>query len=236
MLKLKLQYFGHVMWLIGKGPVAGKDWRQEEKGMTKDEMFGWHHWLNGHEFEQVPGVVDGQGSLVFWNPWDCKGWDTTESLNWTELNLLPNGLSWWLIGKESTCIVGDVGSVLGQKDPLEEGMTTHSSILSNKVPWTEEAGGLQSMWSQIVWHDRSDWACTCMQSFTKMDVCSHTFSCQNVSYTSWLLPYLLGTVPQSYLRSCLPGYSPCCVFFWQQIKKKKKTFSDHMSLCLYQKI
>ena len=54
MLKLKLQYFGYLMrrnWLIGKDPDAGKDWRQEEKGMTEDEMVGWHHWLNGHEFE-----------------------------------------------------------------------------------------------------------------------------------------------------------------------------------------
>ena len=52
MLKLKLQYFGHFVksWLIWKDPDAGKDWRQEEKGMTEDEMVGWHHWLNGHEF------------------------------------------------------------------------------------------------------------------------------------------------------------------------------------------
>ena len=51
-------------WLIGKDPDAGKDWRQEEKGMTEDEMVGWHHWLDGLEFEQAPGVGDGQGSLV----------------------------------------------------------------------------------------------------------------------------------------------------------------------------
>ena len=50
-------------WLIGKDPDAGKDWRQEEKGTTEDEMVGWHHWLNGHEFEQAPGVGDGQGGL-----------------------------------------------------------------------------------------------------------------------------------------------------------------------------
>ena len=46
-------------WLIGKNPDAGKDWRQEEKGITEDEMVGWHHWLNGHEFKQVPGVGNG---------------------------------------------------------------------------------------------------------------------------------------------------------------------------------
>ena len=66
MLKLKLQYFGHLMQRadIRKDPDAGKDWRQEEKGMTEDKMVGWHHWLNGHEFEQAPGVGKGQGSLA----------------------------------------------------------------------------------------------------------------------------------------------------------------------------
>ena len=65
-LKLKLQYTGSPdvkSWLIGKDPDDGKDWRQEEKGATEDEMVGWHHWLNGHEFEQVLGVSEGQGSL-----------------------------------------------------------------------------------------------------------------------------------------------------------------------------
>ena len=73
-------------WLIGKDPDAGKDWRQEEKGMTEDEMVGWHHWLDGHK--QAPGVGDGQGSLVCCSPWSHKELDTTEWLNWTELKLL----------------------------------------------------------------------------------------------------------------------------------------------------
>ena len=68
-------------WLIGKDPDTGKDWRQEEKGMTEDEMAGWHHWLDGHEFEQAPGVGDGQGSLVCCSPWGRKESDTTEWLN-----------------------------------------------------------------------------------------------------------------------------------------------------------
>ena len=55
-------------WLIGKDPDAGKDWRQEEKGTTEDETVGWHHWLNGHEFEQALGVGDGQGCLACCNP------------------------------------------------------------------------------------------------------------------------------------------------------------------------
>ena len=64
-------------WLTGKDPDAGKDWRQE-KGMTKDEIVGWHHWLYGHEFEQAPGVGDGQGSLVCCSPWGHKESDRTE--------------------------------------------------------------------------------------------------------------------------------------------------------------
>ena len=72
-------------WLIGKDPDAGKDWRQEEKGVTEDEMVGWHHWLDRHEFEQPSGVGDGQGSLVCCSPWGCKDLDMTERLNWTEL-------------------------------------------------------------------------------------------------------------------------------------------------------
>ena len=68
-------------WLTGKDPEAGKDWRREEKGTTEDEMVGWHHWLNGHEFEQAPGVGDGQGGLVFYSPWCHKESDMTERLN-----------------------------------------------------------------------------------------------------------------------------------------------------------
>ena len=72
-------------WLFGKDPEAWKDWRQEEKGMTKVEMVGWHHRLNGHEFEQASGVGDGQGSLPCCSPWGRKESDMTEWLNWTEL-------------------------------------------------------------------------------------------------------------------------------------------------------
>ena len=72
-------------WLIGKDPDVGKDWRQLEKGTTEDEMVGWHHWLNGHEFYQAAKVGDGQGSLECSSPWGGKESDTTERLNWTEL-------------------------------------------------------------------------------------------------------------------------------------------------------
>ena len=72
-------------WLIWKDPDAGNnDSRQEEKGTTEDEMVGWHHRLDGHEFEYAPGVGDGQRSLVYCSPWGRKELDMTEQLNWTE--------------------------------------------------------------------------------------------------------------------------------------------------------
>ena len=67
-------------WLIRKCSDAGKDWRQKEKGMTEDEMVGWHHWLNGHEFVQAPGDGGGQGSLVCCSPWSHKELDMIERL------------------------------------------------------------------------------------------------------------------------------------------------------------
>ena len=73
-------------WLIWKDLDAGKDWRWEEKGTTEDEMARWHHHLNGHEFEWTPGVGGGQGGLACCNSWGHKESDTTEWLNWTELN------------------------------------------------------------------------------------------------------------------------------------------------------
>ena len=73
-------------WLIGKDSDAGRDWGQEEKWMTQDEMAVWHHWLDGHESEWTPGDDDGQGSLVCCDSWGLKESDTTERLNWTELN------------------------------------------------------------------------------------------------------------------------------------------------------
>jgi len=72
-------------WLVGKDLDDGKDWGQEEKGTTEEEMVGWHPWLDGHEFEQAPGVGDRQGSLACCSPWGCKKSDMTEWLNWTEL-------------------------------------------------------------------------------------------------------------------------------------------------------
>ena len=70
-------------WVIGKDPDAGRDWGQEKKGTIEGEMVGWHHWFDGHKFEQALGVGDRQGSLACCTPWGRKALDTTERLNWT---------------------------------------------------------------------------------------------------------------------------------------------------------
>ena len=80
-------------WFIERDPDAGKDLRQEEKGTTEDEMIGWHHQLDGQEFEQALRVGNGQGSLVCCSPWGRKELDKTERLNWTDVKN-------WLIWKD----------------------------------------------------------------------------------------------------------------------------------------
>ena len=84
-------------WLIGKDSDPGRDWGQEEKGMTEDEMAGWYHGLDGHESEWTPGAGDGQGGLAWCNSWGCKQSDTTERLNWTELE---RGQGWVFLSQE----------------------------------------------------------------------------------------------------------------------------------------
>ena len=98
-------------WLIWKDPDAGKDWRQEEKGTTEDEMVGWHHQLDVHGFEQAQGDGEGQGSPACCSPWGHKESDTTEQLNWTTD----------LDRKESACKVGDLSSIPGSGRSLGEG-------------------------------------------------------------------------------------------------------------------
>ena len=75
--------------LFGKDPDPGRDWRREEKGMTEDEMVGWHQWLDVHEFEQAPGVGEEQGSLACCSPWGRTESDMTERLNWPEASAVP---------------------------------------------------------------------------------------------------------------------------------------------------
>ena len=86
MLKLKLQYFGHLMWRANSfEKTLMKDWGQEEKGTTEDEMVGWHHQLSGHGFGWTLAVGDGQGGLACCDSWGLKELDTTKWLDWTEL-------------------------------------------------------------------------------------------------------------------------------------------------------
>ena len=80
-------------WLIGKDSDAGRDWGQEKKGTTEDEMAGWHHGLDGHESEWTPGVGDGQGGLACCDSWGRKESDMTERLNWTELKYVQYRVS-----------------------------------------------------------------------------------------------------------------------------------------------
>ena len=99
MLKLKLQCFGHLMqrvWFIGKDSDAGRDWGQEEKGTTEDEMAGWHHRLDRRESEWTLGVGDGQGGLMCCDSWGCKELDMTwvTGLNWTERSYWATELNW----------------------------------------------------------------------------------------------------------------------------------------------
>ena len=167
MLKLKLQYFGHRMQRtdsLEKDPDAGKDWRWEEKGMTENEMVGWHHWLDGHECEQAQGVGDGQGSLACCSPWGCKETDMTEWLNWLNSQIEKSlssvlGNSLWSYNY-MPCFPGssavknlpfnarDSGSIPGLGRSPGEGNGNPFRILACRAPWTEEPGRLQSIGSQ----------------------------------------------------------------------------------------
>ena len=81
-------------WLTGKDPDAGKDWEQEETEMTEDEMTGWHHWFNGHEFEQTPEGSEGQGNLERCNPWSPKESDKTEQQQYLCMYMYTNTHIW----------------------------------------------------------------------------------------------------------------------------------------------
>ena len=144
-------------WLIWKDPDAGKDWRQEETGTTKDEMIWWHHWLNGHEFQQALGVGDGQGSLECYSPRGCKKLDMTEWLNWTD--------TYCIHGLPRCCYVRDTGSIpgWGRSHGGEHSNPLLYSCLEN--PMGEEPGRVESIGSQRVRHN---WAIehACMHTHT----------------------------------------------------------------------
>ena len=131
-------------WLTGKDSDAGSSWGQEEKGMTEDEMAGWHHWLDGREFEWTLGVGDGQGGLACCDSLGCKESDTTERLNWTEkiylqlhvlLGHFPVGGA-WLLGRSFSpawtrgpAVWGGL-SLLPESGPALQGAMVEKKILA----------------------------------------------------------------------------------------------------------
>ena len=114
-------------WLIGKDLDAGRGWGQEEKGMIEDEMAGWHHQFNGHEFEWTLGVGDGQGGLACCDSWGCKESDTTERLNWTELTYTCSEISQILIWNWQ--FIPPLLGVLPAETPQ------HSALFGNYLCW-----------------------------------------------------------------------------------------------------
>ena len=168
-------------WLIGKDSDAGRYWGQEEKGTTENEMAGWHHRLDGCEFEWTPGVGDGQGGLVCCDSWGCKESDMAE---WLELNhLLPIIGFFLFVFFLASLVVQRVKHLpavwetkvqsLGREDPLEKEMATYSSILAWGIPWTEGPARLQSTGSQRVGHD---WATSLLSSTSLEKEASNFFS------------------------------------------------------------
>ena len=120
-------------WLIGKDPYARKDWRQEEKGMTEDEMVGWHHRLNGHGFGWTPGAGDGQGGLACCSPRGHKESDTTEWLNWTSLTKPSVTLS-----QDFASSIQPQGTILAAGLGRQDSFVPGSSQLQRQGPHTQK--------------------------------------------------------------------------------------------------
>ena len=130
-------------WLIGKDHNAGQDWRQEEKGTTEDEMVGWHHWLDGDEFEQTLGFGDRQWSLACCSPWTQMAnsqtwlsyWTTVAFLNYLIILLYTYNFPGGSDGKESACNIGNVGFIPGSgRSPGEgNGYPLQYSCLENSM-------------------------------------------------------------------------------------------------------
>ena len=126
-------------WLTGEDPDAGRDWGQEEKGTTEDEMVGWHHRLNGHAFEWTLGVCDGQGGLACCDSWGRKESDTTERLSdWTELNW---GFGGWSL---RTHPQGLAAPQLGSGERYGKHRAFYGKVITHK-PGTEK----QESWGRV---------------------------------------------------------------------------------------
>ena len=134
MLKLKLQYFGHLMRRtdpLEKTLMLGKIEGGTRRG-RQDEMVGWHYWLNGHEFEKAPGIGDGQGSLVCCSAWGCRESDMNEWLNWTELSKV-------LVRAECTEVPEDwCPSAVAADSPVSEPVPPPVSTKRNQRVWADK--------------------------------------------------------------------------------------------------
>ena len=143
--------------LIGKDPDAGKDWRQEEKEAIEDEMVGWYHWLNGHEFEQTQGDSEGHRSLVCCSSMAPHSSTLAWKILWTEE---PGGLQ--SMGSLSRTWLSDFTFTF-QFHALEKEMATHSSVFAWRIPGTGAPGGLPSLGPHRVGHDWSNLAVAVLQ-------------------------------------------------------------------------
>ena len=134
-------------WLIGKDSDAGRDWGQEKKGTTEDEMAGWHHWLNGRESGWTPGVGDGQGGLACCDSWGRKELDTTERLNWTELNwyLMP------LYPHPDICCSTSMDSAISESVLLQH-IYLVKKICTQRDPGSSDLYCLRINWIVSIWH------------------------------------------------------------------------------------
>ena len=210
--KLKLQYFGHLKGRVGsleKSLMLGKIKGKNKIGGMKDKLIRWHHRLNGHEFEQIPEDNGGQRSLVCYSPWVTNSqarlsdWITT-MLIWSR-NCWNHKMVKQVTGNFDEFLEAMWTNRLVCNEKLEKRMTTHSSTLAWRIPWTEELDRLQSVGSQTVGHD---WAT------------EHTHTCnEKLLKASTLLWLLLSGIPSGSQKDSL--------WLWQH-----KVKSDHCNICL----
>ena len=166
MLKLKLQYFGHLMWRVDslENTLIGG---REEKGMIEDDMAGWHHCLDGHEFEQALGVGDGQGTLVCCSPWGHKELGMTEWLNWTDIVPMRSWLVGVCPGIANTVnafhglipFVLFLGNSMGSRQMLQNpggSLSCSEAPMPRAVPWKTPVRPSKLSWLNATWYPGLD--------------------------------------------------------------------------------